>query len=149
MADYLVLGQQAFKDGMTEDQIKHQHPQFRAAWRVAKKNYDQQHMPISSLKPEKIDRDAAAIKWTLTWNELDAITRLKPYNVLNGHSVWANALRKVVWDRRDEIKRHRDAVRMVKTIFDGIIQRGYDEGVLTDEECQYYLYTPTQLREVK
>lgn len=145
MADYLIMGQQAFKDGMTEDQIKHQHPQFRAAYRAARKTFEAINAPISSLRPEKVLRPDPDYVWQLQWSDLTSITGRKPWNKLDSIpelKVLAHAVRKTVWNNREKLNGFGDAVQMVKTLWEGLLQQGYDQGVLDESDLLSYGYTP-------
>lgn len=148
--DYTALGRTAFQDGMSEEEIKHQHPQFRAGWRAAKKQFDAQNQPISSLRPEKVERIDPDNKWTLQWADLTAISGYHPWNVLEQRPqlrVLAKAARTLIWERRDEIEHFGDAVKMYRVMWEGMLQQGYDGGVLDLNDLKQYDFTPKQLRE--
>lgn len=148
--DYMALGRTAFKEGMLEEDIKTQHPQFRSGWREAKKLFDAQNKPISALRPERVERPDPDMKWELSWADLTAISGYHPWNKLEHHPrlrVLAAAARRVIWDRRQEVAHFGDAVKMMRIMWEGMLQQGYDEGILDLNDLKQYKFVPTQLRE--
>lgn len=147
MTDYMALGRKAFEDGMTEDQIKTQHPQFRSGWREAKRVHEARTAPISTLRPEKVERPDPDYKYELKWAELTTICKYHPWNVLERKRplrVLAVAARRVIWDRRDEITSFGQAVQMMRVMWEGILQQGYDEGILDKKDLAQYDFEPKE-----
>ncbi len=145
MTDYMALGRKAFEEGMTEEQIKTQHPQFRSGWREAKRVHEARTAPISMLRPEKVEKPDPDYKYELKWAELTAISKYHPWNVLERKSklkVLAVGARRAIWARRDEVTSYGQAVQMMRVIWEGLLQQGFEEGILDKKDLAQYDYTP-------
>lgn len=141
--DFMALGRAAFAEGMSEEQVKTQHPRFRSGWREAKKLHEASTSPISALRPEKVDRPCK--EWELQWSDLTAISTYHPWNYLERKPqlrVLAQSARTIIWNKRSEIVHFGDAVQMYRVMWEGLLQQGYDEGILDKNDLKRFDFTP-------
>lgn len=149
--DFMSLGRQAFNDGMQEEEIKTQHPQFRSGWREAKKQFDAKNKPVSALRPERVERIDPERRWKLQWKDLSSIADYYPWNRLQRVAELEPivvAMKRVVWSKREEVVHFNDAVRMYEKMWFGMLQQGYDQGTLTINDLKRYNFTPKQNEQV-
>lgn len=144
-------GYQAFSDGMSEDQVKHQHPMFRAGWRDAQHNVKARNISTDSLKCVKVDKNEK-VPYTLKWNDLNSALHYKPWAVLQTKDelqVLGTAMRNIIWKKKDEITSFSQVMHMIKTMWFGILETGYNEGILNEYDLKQYDYIPKNLRDLK
>ena len=79
-----------------------------------------------------------------TWVDImSAMKRPRYHRLHSNEGRWLMfGIAKHIETRTSEIKRYKDVLTMVDEAFDYVLQYGYDEGVLTAQDCEQYNYTP-------
>ena len=79
-----------------------------------------------------------------TWVDImSAMKRPRYHRLHSNEGRWLMfGIAKHIETRTSEIKRYKDVLNMVDEAFDYVLQYGYDEGVLTAQDCEQYNYTP-------
>lgn len=132
------IGKQVF----TDEQLKHQHTLFRTGYRAAQADAMKKNNVIFPTQLYDIPKRPEVFK--PEWQDIMAATkrpRFKKLHTTEGKWV-LSAIMKSVEARCDEVVRYKDVLRLVDEAFDRVLQYGFDEGVLSTEDCQQYNYTP-------
>src|SRR5574343_151704 len=130
--DLHAMGYQAYKDGMQELQIKSHPPLFRAGWRAAEADFNNKsdQAPVRTHKVAKHEK----VPYVLKWKDINCALQYNYWKVLHEREeleVLVVAMRRVIWARRDSITSYTQVVKMVRTMWEGMLQLGYDENILT------------------
>ncbi len=139
-------GYDAFKNKLvlSPEQLKMQHPIFRQGYRAAQADAMKKNNVTFPTTLFDIPKRPEVFK--ADWTDIMAATKRPRFAKLHtDEGKWLlMGIMKAVEKRAHTIVRYRDVVTMVDEAFDIILQYGYDEGVLTVEDCQQYDYTPTE-----
>lgn len=141
MSDLFNQGYSAFTDGMTEVQIKSYPPLFRAGWRAAAKEQDSKTAIITELRHYKVEKKDPDAKYVLQWNDLNTVLNRHPWNKLikvQELNVIAFALRNLIWNKRDTITKFSEVVKIVSTVWDGLLITAAKDGVLDYHDLKAY-----------
>ena len=141
--DYYKMGYTAFLAGDNNDQqVKQQHPLFRAGYNAAKKQAEQKVKTIDSVRVQKVDRTEQK-DYELQWKDIMTVMSFHPWNVLGRkpelqplHTAIARSIDK----RKNEIKRYGDIIDMMRQYWELILEHGYSEGVLNADDLRQYNY---------
>lgn len=126
----------------TPDQLKTQHPLFRQGYRS--RQAEAMKRNNVTFPTQLYDIPKLPSGFNTEWQDIMAATKRPRFNRLHSpEGRWVlNAIMKSVESRSNEIERYKDVLRLVDEAFDRVLQYGFDEGVLTVEDCQQYNYTP-------
>ena len=126
--DLYSMGFQAFKDGMTEIQIKTQPPQFRSGWRAAKADEDSKLNVAATLKVEKVERFVDKARYTVTWQDINSVMRFYPYTNISKVSELEPieiGMKQMVWNKRDTIHTFASLRNEISTVYLNIVDAAY------------------------
>lgn len=141
--DYYTTGYSAYLSGtMTDQQVKQQHPLFRAGYNAAKKQAEQKTKTIDDVRVQKVDRSEKK-EYELQWKDINTVMSFTPWNVLCRKpelDVLRVAIVRSIEKRKSEIKRFGDIVDMVRQYWELMLEHGFKEGVLNRDDLRQYEY---------
>ena len=141
--DYYTTGYSAFLSGtMNDQQVKQQHPLFRAGYNAAKKQAEQKTKTISDVRVQKVER-AEKKPYELQWKDINTVMSFVPWNILSRKpelEVLRTAIFRSVEKRFAEIKCYGDIIDMVRQYWEALLEHGFKEGILNHDDLRKYNY---------
>lgn len=142
--DLYQMGYASFKDGMQEHQIKSQPPLFRAGWRAAEVDFRNRNSGATSVKNARVQKQEK-VPFELKWNDINSVLNYHYWNILMRKeelSVLTTAMKNVIWKNKDKITSYKKLIDTVRTMWEGILQLGWDEGILNKDDLAQYNFVP-------
>lgn len=138
------LGKVSFNNGIvyTQEELKQCNPLFRTGYKAAQQAAMLRNNNISPTVLFDVPKRPEIFK--PTWVDImSAMKRPRYHRLHSTEGRWLMfGIAKHIETRTSEIKRYKDVLNMVDEAFDYVLQYGYDEGVLTAQDCEQYNYTP-------
>ena len=131
--DYYTTGYSAFLSGtMNDQQVKQQHPLFRAGYNAAKKQAEQKTKTISDVRVQKVER-AEKKPYEIKWKDINTVMSFVPWNILSRKPelevLYCDLPQRGKEIRRDQVlwRYHRHGASVLGSTAGTWLQRGHPE----------------------
>lgn len=146
--EFYKQGYDAFinKEVYSPEQLKSCHPLFRTGYRSAQADAMKKGNVTFPTVLYEVPKRSEVFK--AEWQDIMSATKRPRFKRLHtDEGKWVlMAIMKHVESRSSEIIRYKDVLRLVDEAFDSVLQYGFNEGVLTADDCQQYNYTPIETK---
>lgn len=144
------MGYTSFKEGTQEQQIKSQPPLFRAGWRAAQVDFNNKNS-TGSVKTYKVHKQEI-VPFQLQWNDINTVLSFHYWNILMRKDELqpiTSAMKNLIWKNKEKITSYKKLIWVVRTMWEGMLQQGYNEGILTKEDLSQYNFKPKEHTEAQ
>lgn len=130
------------KQYLTDEELKQKSSLYRNGYRTAMSDMMKKNNTVFPTTLYDIPRRPEV--FVASWTDIMASTRRPRFAKLHVPHMQPVLMKmmKQVESKSSEITRYADVLRLMDEAFDDVLQYGYNEGVLTADDCRQYNYEP-------